>query len=46
MFCSQLENGYEGNGKGPCVFKGSKSVSGSLRQAEETSGKADNRVTS
>lgn len=46
MLCSQLENGHKGNGKGPCVFKESKLVAGSLRQVEETSGKADNRLTS
>lgn len=45
MPCSLLENGHKGNGK-DCVFKGSKLVAGSFRQVEETSGKADNRLTS
>lgn len=33
-------------GKGLCFFKGSKLVAGSIWKAEETSGKADNRLTS
>lgn len=45
MLCSLLENGPKGNGK-DCVFKGSKLVAGSFRQVEETSGEADNRLTS
>lgn len=33
-------------GKGLCFFKGSKLVAGSIWKVEETSGKADNRLTS
>lgn len=45
ILCSQPEWSKRER-KGPCVFKEHKLVSGGPRQVEETSGKADNRLTS